>query len=142
MAEYSYIPVQSVEVDENLLFMNGSRQCRKGFIQHRDDSGIFTFKGTNNPCGATYKVSFGANISIIDGGSVAPISIALTYNGEVLRNTIRTVTPAATGDAFSVSFDTLIDVPCGCCDTISVRNISATTAIEVENANILFERIA
>ena len=142
MAEYSYIPVQSVEVDENLLFMNGSRQCRKGFIQHRDDSGIFTFKGTNNPCGATYNVSFGENIAIADGGTVEPISIALTYNGEVLRNTIRTVTPAAIGDAFSVSFDILIDVPCGCCVSIAVENVSDTTEIDVENANILFSRVA
>lgn len=142
MAEYSYIPVQTVEVNENLIFVNGSRQCRKGFIQHRDDSGIFTFKGTNNPCGATYKVSFGANIAIADGGTVEPISIALTYSGEVLRNTIRTVTPTAIGDAFSISFDTLIDVPCGCCETISVRNISENTSVDVANANIIIDRIA
>ena len=140
-AEYSRIDSQTVEVDENLLFNNGSRQCRKGFIQHRDDSGVFTFKGTNNPCGATYEVSFGANIAISEDGTVEPISIALTYNGEVLRNTIRTVTPAA-GDFFSVSFDTLIDVPCGCCVSIAVENVSDTTEIDVENANILFSRVA
>ena len=140
-AEYSRIDLQTVEVDENLLFNNGSRQCRKGFIQHRDDSGVFTFKGTNNPCGATYEVSFGANIAISEDGTVEPISIALTYNGEVLRNTIRTVTPAA-GDFFSVSFDTLIDVPCGCCVSIAVENVSNTTEIDVENANIIFERVA
>lgn len=141
-AEYSAIPIQTIGVDENILFNNGIRACRKGFIQHRDDSGIFTFKGTNNPCGATYEVSFGANISISEDGTVEPISVALTYNGEVLRNTIRTVTPAAIGDAFSVSFDTLIDVPCGCCVSIAVENVSDTTEIDVENANILFSRIS
>ena len=57
-------------------------------------------------------------------------------------NTVSVVTPAAIGDQWVINFETLIELPCGCCDTISVRNISATTAIEVENANILFERIA
>jgi hypothetical protein len=52
------------------------------------------------------------------------------------------VTPAAIGDQWVINFETLIELPCGCCDTISVRNISASTSIEVENANILFERIA
>lgn len=141
-SEYNFIPTQTVDVDENILFMNGSRRCRKGFIQHRDDSGIFTVKGTNNPCGATYRVSFGANIAIAEGGTVEPISIALTYNGEVLRSTIRTVTPVAIGDNFSVSFDTLIDVPCDCCVSIAVENVSDTTAIDVRNANIIIDRIA
>ena len=141
MAEYSFIPSQTIDADENILFTNGFRQCKKGYIQHRDDSGIFTLKGSNNPCGATYKVNFGANIAISTGGTVAPISIALTYNGETIRNTIRTVTPAAVGDAFSVSFETLVDIPCGCCVSIAVENIT-DTPIDVTNANIIFDRVA
>ena len=45
-AEYSAIAAQNVAVDENILFDNGCRACRKGFIQHRDDSGIFFLKGS------------------------------------------------------------------------------------------------
>ena len=141
-AEYSYIPVQTVETDENLLFNNGDRCCRKGYIQHRDDSGIFTLKGATNGCKAVYKAHFNANIAIAAGGTVEPISVALTYNGEVLRNTIAIVTPAAIGDYFGVSFETFIEIPCGCCVSIAVENTSATTAIDVQNANIIFDRIA
>ena len=32
-------------------------------------------------------------------------------------------------------------IPCGCCVTVSVENVSATTAIDVTNANIVFERV-
>ena len=46
-AEYSAIPVQSIAVDENVIFANGSRACHMGYIQHRDTSGIFFLKGSN-----------------------------------------------------------------------------------------------
>ena len=69
-AEYSAIAAQTVAVDENILFNNGSRACRKGFIQHRDDSGIFFLKGSSNVCRAVYRVTFNGNIAIATGGTV------------------------------------------------------------------------
>ena len=141
-AEYSAIPVQSIAVDENVLFNNGCRACRKGFIQHRDDSGIFFLKGSTNGCKAVYRVTFVGNIAISDGGTVEPISVALTINGEALGNALATVTPAAIGDFFNVSVTTFIEIPCGCCVTVSVENVSDTTAIDVSNANIIFDRVA
>ena len=146
-AEYSYPLTQTVAVDENIVFLNSDRCCRKGFIVHSDASGVFRLKGICKNCAprAIYKVNFHANVAVApadDGGVLEPIVIALSQNGETARNTISVVTPAAIGDQWVVNFETLIELPCGCCDTISVRNISATTAIEVENANILFERIA
>lgn len=141
--EYSYPTAQTVAVDENILFLNGGRCCKKGLIVHSDNSGIFRIKSGGNGCGkAIYKVNFGANIAIAEGGTVEPITVALTQNGEVLSNTIRTVTPVAIGDLWSVSFETFVDVPCGCCDTITVRNISDTTEIDVVNANIIIDRVA
>lgn len=142
MAEYSFVPTQTVAVDENVLFANGSRCCKKGYVQHRDDSGIFYLKGITNQCKATYKVSFTANIAIATDGTVEPISVALTINGEALGNATAIVTPAAIGDFFNVSVSTLIDVPYGCCVTISVENTSDTTAVDVVNANLIIDRIA
>jgi hypothetical protein len=146
-AEYSYPLTQTVAVDENILFLNGDRCCRKGFIVHNDSSGVFRLKGICKNCAsrAIYKVNFHANVAVApatDGGVLEPIVIALSQNGETARNTVSVVTPAAIGDQWVINFETLIELPCGCCDTISVRNISETTSIEVENANILFERIA
>ena len=139
--EYSYPLVQTVAVDENVLFFNGDRCCKKGLIQHTDSSGIFRLKGVNG-CRTIYKVHFNGNIAITTGGTVEPISIALTQNGEVLRNAVATVTPAAIGDFWNVSFETFIEIPCGCCDTISIQNISATTGIDVINANLVIDRVA
>ena len=141
-AEYSNVPLQIVAVDDNILFENGNRCCRKGFISHRDDSGIFFLKGATNGCKAIYKVHFDGNIAIATGGTVEPISLAITINDEALGNATAIATPAAIGDFWNVSITTFIDVPCSCCVTVSVKNTSATTAIEVTNANIIFERVA
>ena len=141
-AEYSRITAQTVAVDENVLFGNGCRTCRKGFIQHRDESGIFFLKGSSNGCRAVYRVTFNGNIAIATGGTVEPISVALTINGEALGNATATVTPAAIGDFFNVSATTFIDIPCGCCVTVSVENVSDTTAIDITNANVIFDRVA
>ena len=141
-AEYSAITAQTIAVDENVIFTNGSRACRKGFIQHRDTSGIFFLKGATNGCKAVYRVTFDGNIAIATGGTVEPISIALTINGEELGNALATVTPAAIGDFFNVNVTTYIEIPCSCCVTVSVENVSDTTAIDVTNANIIFDRVA
>lgn len=140
--EYSYIPTQTVAVDENVLFINGDRCCRKNLIIHTDNSGVFRIKGVSNCCKTIYKIHFNANISIAEGGTVEPITVALTQNGEVLQNAVATITPVAVGDLWSVGFETFIELPCGCCDTITVRNISDTTAIDVVNSNIIIDRVA
>lgn len=141
-AEYSYVPLQTVAEDENVLFLDGDRACRKGFITHRDSSGVFRLKGASNACKTIYRVQFNANIAVATGGTVGPISVALQEDGETLGNAIAVVTPAAVGDFFNVSLSTFISIPCGCCVTVSVENISDGTAIDVTNANIIFDRVA
>ena len=141
-AEYSNVALQTVAVDDNILFENGNRCCRKGFISHRDDSGIFFLKGATNGCKAIYKVHFDGNIAIATGGTVEPISVAITINGEALGNATAIATPAAIGDFWNVAITTFVDIPCSCCVTVSVENTSDTTAIDVTNANIIFERVA
>ena len=143
-AEYSQIDSQIVAINNNISFMSGDRACRKGFIEHRSGSGVFTIKGASNGCRSLYRVTFDANIAVAPApdGVLGPISIALTENGEPLGNATATVTPAAIGDFFNVSITTFVSLPCGCCKTVAVRNVSDGTAIEVTNANIIFDRVA
>ncbi len=141
-AEYSYPLLQTVEEDENILFLDGSRACNKGCITHRDSSGTFRLKGGSNGCKAIYRVTFNANIAVATGGTVGPISIALQEDGETIANAVATVTPAAIGDFFNVAVSTFITITCGCCVKVSVENISDGTAIDVTNANIIFDRVA
>ena len=141
-AEYNKIELQTVAEDENILFLDGNRSCTKGLISHRAGSGVFRLKGASNACKTIYRVTFNANIAVAEGGTVGAISVALQEDGETVGNTISIVTPAAIGDFFSVSFSTFIVIPCGCCVTVSVENMSDGTAIDVANANIIFDRVA
>lgn len=144
-AEYSFVQSQIVAVNDNIIFNNGCRSCKKGLISHRDDSGIFFLKGASQGCKAVYRVTFVANVAVApaaDGGVLEPVSVALAINGETLGNATAVVTPAAIGDAFNVSLTTFIEILCSCCVTVSVENTSATTAIEVTNANVIFDRVA
>ena len=141
-AEYSYPLVQTVAEDENIVFLDGDRCCKKGYITHRSGSGVFRLKGATNGCKAIYRVNFIGNIAVAEGGTVGPISIALQEDGETLQNAVATVVPAAIGDFFNVSITTFIVIPCGCCATVSVENVSDGTAVDVTNANIIFDRVA
>ena len=140
-AEYSYPLLQTVAEDESVIFLDGDRSCRKGCISHRNGAGLFRLKGSNNSCKTVYRVTFNANIAVATGGTVGAISVALQEDGETLQNAVATVVPAAIGDAFNVSLTTFICIPCGCCVTVSVENTS-DTAIDVTNANIIFDRVA
>ena len=142
MAEYSAILPQTVAENSNIVFLDGDRACRKGYITHRSGSGVFRLKGAGNACKTVYRVTFNANIAVAEGGTVGAISVALQEDGETLQNAIATVTPTVAEAFFNVSLSTFIIIPCGCCVTVSVENTSATTAIEVQNANIIFERVA
>lgn len=141
-AEYSYPLVQTVAEDENIIFLDGDRCCKKGYITHRSGSGVFRLKGAGNACKTVYRVTFNANIAVAEGGTVGAISVALQEDGETLQNAVATVTPTVAEAFFNVSLTTFIIIPCGCCVTISVENVSDGTAIEVENANIIIDRVA
>jgi leucyl aminopeptidase len=98
---------------------------------------LSTFKGKEGEIFYTTQLSENIKYKIFVGLGKREL-----LNGEVLRNAVATVTPVAVGDFWSVSFETFIELPCGCCDTITVRNISETTAIDVINANIVIDRVA
>jgi hypothetical protein len=141
-AEYSAILPQTVAENSNIVFLDGDRACKKGYITHRNGAGLFRLKGAGNACKTVYRVTFNANIAVAEGGTVGAISVALQEDGETLQNAVATVVPAAIGDAFNVSLTTFIIIPCGCCVTVSVENISDGTAIDVTNSNIIFDRVA
>ena len=144
MAEYVANAVQTVASEQNVLFTEDVDPCRRGYVIHREGSGLFTLRGiVNNPtaCSAKYKVSFGANVAITSGGSADPISIALAIDGESIPTSSAIVTPAAVGDYFNIYESIYVSVPRGCCYTIAVENTS-NQSIDVVNANIIVERTA
>lgn len=133
--------LQVVPVNGNIQFTD-TVTCRNYSINHRNGSGLITLKGISNCQNrARFKVSFGGNIAIPEGGTVEAISIALAIEGEALGSATMIVTPAAVEQFFNVFGAVFIDVPTNCCLTVSVKNTSAQS-INVQNANLIVERVA
>lgn len=149
MAEFTYNPVQTVEANQNVIF-NSSITCPKRYVLHRNESGIVTLRGiVNNPCAkfARYQVTFNGNIAVPEGGTAGPIAIAIAIDGEPVLTSRAIVTPTVADAYFNVTSTAIIDVPVGCCNTISVESVSAeqatpAVAINVQNANMTVTRIA
>ena len=152
MAEFTYNPVQLVQPNQPII-LNTTIGCPKGYVIHRNESGIVTLRGAvNSPtsCFARYQVTFNGNIAVPEGGTVGPISIAIALDGEPILTSRAIVTPAAVDEYFNVTSTAIITVPKCCCFNVSVENTSesatpATTpapAINVQNANMTVSRIA
>lgn len=132
--------IQLVNENQNVLFSDTvvDGNCS---VVHRDGSGLVTLRGITNQCRARYRITFGGNIAIPTGGTVAAISLALSIDGEPIDTTTMIATPAAVENYWNVSSSIFIDVPRGCCYLLGVRNTS-DQAINVQNANLIIERVA
>ena len=144
MALYENIPVQTVLTGQSAVFTNGPIACGKGLIMHRAGSSVFTLRGPGcacNQCFARYLVQFQANIAVAAGGTLANgATVSIAQGGEVLASSTATVTPAAEAVFNHVSTFAYIDVPRGCCASVSVE--AGTNGITVQNAAIAITRIA
>lgn len=144
MAEYRYNAIQTVPANGTVVFSNDFFPCTKGLIIHQDDSGLFQVKGVvNNPCSeyGKLKVNFGANVAVPTGGTVEPITLAITVNGVTEPATTMISTPAAVEEYNNISREVEIPIPRGCCQNVSVTNTS-TQDIEIQNAIIDLDRIS
>ena len=153
MAEFTYNPVQTVQPNQQVL-LNTTIGCPKGYVLHREGSGIVTLRGiVNNPrnCFARYQVTFNGNIALPAEATVSPISISIAIDGEPIQTSRAIFTPAAADQYGNVTSTAIVTVPRGCCFNVSVENTSAVPAtpagsnapaINVQNANLTVTRIA
>ena len=150
MAEYLANAEQNVALNAPLLF-TASIPCTKGYVYHEDETGIFILRGCTNNCFARYQVTFNGNAAIPTGGAVTPIALALAVNGEPRLTSRAIYTPAAVDEYGNLTSTAIITVPKGCCFSLSVRYVDATTddatteptpLITVQNANLVIDRIA
>lgn len=143
MAEFVENAVQLVESGQNVL-LEDSIPCNKGYVLHRNGSGIITLRGiVNNPCArfARYHVAFNGNIAVPTGGTAGEISLAIAIDGEAVQTSRARVTPTVTDAYFNVTSVANITVPAGCCLIISIENTSGVN-INVQNANLTIDRTA
>lgn len=140
MAEYTANAIQTVAVNQDILFTDDPVRGNNS-IMHREGSGLVTLRGITCQCKARFRIFFGANIAVPEGGTAGAISASIAISGEAISTSSMTVTPAAVDEYFNVSASLFIDVPAGCCTNISVKNTS-DQAINVQNANLIVERVA
>lgn len=140
MSEYTASAVQLVAANANVLFTDApiDNSCS---IVHRAGSGIVTLRGITRQCRARFRVSFGANVAIPTGGTVGAVSTAIAVDGEALATSTMIVTPTVVESYFNIGSEALIDVPAGCCVTISVKN-TGDQNINFANSNLIIERVA
>ena len=149
-AEYLANAVQEVSLNAPIIF-SASIPCNRGYVYHEDETGIFILRGiTNGQCFATYQVTFNGNIAIPVTGAITPIAVAIAVSGEPRLTSRAIFTPADTEDYGNVTSTAIIKVPRGCCFSLSVESVPASTdptvipapVIEVQNANLTVSRIA
>lgn len=129
MAEYlTRDAVETVALNSPIPFID-SIPCNKGYVVHQGASGVFVLRGVvNNPscCFARYEIEFTANISIPTGGAVTPISTAIVVSGEERIGSRSIYTPATVDEYGNVTSRATVDVPKGCCFTVSVEYVNGT----------------
>lgn len=143
MAEFAFNEIQSISPSQPVSF-NTVIPCTKGYVIHREGSGIFTLRGIvncPNNCFARYQVTYNGNIAVPEGQTVGEVSVALTISGEQLQTSRARVTPAAVDNYFNVTSTAFVTVPRGCCFNVSVENAS-DIPINVQNSNIVISRVA
>ena len=111
MAEYTKNDVQLVQPNQPVL-LDTTIGCNKGYVIHREGSGILTLRGivnAVNACFARYQITFNGNIAIPNGGTApAPISVAIAIDGEPVLTSKAIVTPAAAVPATPVNSKRII----------------------------------
>lgn len=149
-AEYLANPIQEVALNSPVIF-NASIPCTRGWVYHEDETGIFILRGiTCGQCFATYQVTFNGNIALPEGAEIAPIAVAVAVNGEPRLTSRAIFTPAAVEEFGNVTSTAIVKVPKGCCFSLSIDAVPATTdatvtpapIIEAQNANFVISRIA
>lgn len=138
--ELTAVALQTVEANQNVLFTD-TPVCGNCSMLHREGSGIVTLRGITEQCRARFKIFFSGNIGLPADGTVAPISVAISIDGEAIASSRMISTPAAVEEFNNVASAVYVNVPQGCCITVSVRNTSED-AIDVQNANLIIERVA
>lgn len=154
MAEYlTRDAVETVALNTPIPFID-SIPCNKGYVYHQSGSGILVLRGVvNNPscCFARYEVEFTGNISIPEGGTVTPIATAIVVSGESREGSRSIFTPAAVDEYGNVTSRATIDVPKGCCFTVSIEyvngsvndpTVTPTPLINVIDGSLSVSRIA
>ncbi len=120
---------QTVQPGANVLF-NGSnvrtRSCSSccGWLNHNINSGLFEITKPG-----IYEITAKADVSPTVAGA---ITLNITNSGEnIIGGELRAL-GTTVGEFETVSASILVEVPCNCCDTFTLKNNTPTNPITVD----------
>lgn len=148
--EFLSNPVQAVSLNSPVIFTS-SIPCRRGLVYHEDETGIFTLRGITDQCFATYQITFNGNVALPeDSAEITPIALAISIQGEPRVTSRAIFSPQAVDEYGNLTSTAIVKIPRGCCFSMAVEYVPATTdptvtpapVINVQNANLVINRIA
>lgn len=148
--EFLSNPVQAVNLNSPVIFTS-SIPCRRGYVWHEDETGLFTLRGMTDQCFATYQITFNGNVALPeDATEVTPIALAIVVQGEPRLTSRAIFTPQAVDEYGNLTSTAIVKIPRGCCFSMAVEYVSGTSdptvtpapVINVQNANLVINRIA
>ena len=143
IAEYTNNDLIEVPVGGSIIF-NNSISCNRGYIYHRNESGVFILRGiVNNPTQqfARYQIVYNGNVSVPEGETPAALSFSIAIDGEAIPTSTAIVTPTVAEAFFNITSTAIIDCPKCCCLNVSIVN-NGTIPTDVQNSNLVINRVA
>lgn len=130
---------QTIQPLANVLF-NGSnvrtRSCNSccGWLNHNVNSGLFEITKAG-----IYEITFSANVAPTVAGA---ITLNITNAGESIIGGQMQTAGTTIGTFENVSSSVLVEVPCNCCDTFTIKNNTPTNPITMNNPSLIITRVA
>lgn len=104
----------------------GTIRCPNGNLYHQNGTGVVILKGKTCNDFARYELEFTGNISIPTAGAISPIATAIVVTGAEWQGSRSIYTPTAVDVYGNVTSRATIDVPKGCCFSVSVQYVNGT----------------
>lgn len=141
MARYITSADQNVALNGALPFDIVSTPCNKGNVIPLT-TGVLTLKGNTSNKFARYDVTVQGNIAVPTGGDLTAIALGITINGVVIPDSVAIITPQAVEEYGHINTSIPINVPCGCCVSVSAAYVDGTEddATVVPTPSILVRR--
>ena len=121
MAEYITTTDQNVALNQPIPFNRVAVPCARGSIIPIA-SGEIILRG-----GMRYEAVLQANVEVPEGGAVTAVALAIAVNGVALPESVAIFTPQAVLEYGHIHTAVTINVPNGCCVSVSGLYVDGTT---------------
>lgn len=125
MARYITSADKNVALNGTIPFDIVSVPCNTGNVIPLA-TGTLILKGNTCNKSARYEVTVQGNIAVPEGGDLTAIALGVTINGVIIPDSVAIITPQAVEEYGHINTSIPINVPCGCCISVSGAYVDGT----------------